>query len=154
MRKMRPEQQQALYNRIGRTFGKAGEAKPEVNRAQPHRGMDADGMLPINQKPKDIHEGTLNALCMVQNEMTRAADAEGDSGHLREAAYQLDDIIDQVVSRALVITQRVEPLDHIQYQQLIDGAHADGFSKGKLAAIEEARKQIRLEVQRALTGVI
>ncbi len=100
----------------------------------------------LNPKPKDIHEGTLNHLIQIQNQIC--------TDNPIEAGYLLTDLIDQVSSRGLVITQRVEPLDHIQYQQLIDGAHAEGYAKGKREAHAEAVKQVRRELAEALKGVI
>ncbi len=113
----------------------------------------------INPKPKDIHEGTLNCLCMARNSITRAQESAPDQhgevmGHVREAGYQLDDLIDQVFNRALVITKRVEPLDHAAMDKLIHQARTEGYNAGRLAADNAALAKVRAQVSEALRAVL
>lgn len=58
-------------------------------------------MLDLNKNPKDIQDGTLNALIMIHNECEAAG--------AREAMYQLADLIDQVACRHLVVTMPAGP---------------------------------------------
>lgn len=116
-------------------------------------------MLKINPAPKDIQEGTLNALCMIRNEITRSQERfeagriDGHE-HVREAGLQLDDLIDHVLSRALVITRRVEPLDHTAIEKMKKEAYQAGTVAGARHATASEAKRLRGLVNEALKGIL
>lgn len=94
------------------------------------------------KKPKDIQEGTANHLMMLLNCL--------ETGNVREAQYSAIDLLDQIVCRALVVTKRVEPMDHAAVESLRKEAYEQGLAEGKRLGHEQARKELRAKLAQVI----